>query len=48
MANFNQWIGIGHVTRDPEVKSMGNSKLASFRIACNISYCIIDLKILPQ
>lgn len=36
--NVNQWIGVGRVTRDPEVKSVGNSKVASFRIAVNRSF----------
>lgn len=37
--NVNQWIGIGHVTRDPEIKTVGNnSKVAGFRLAVNRSF----------
>lgn len=37
--NANCWMGIGHVTRDPEVKVVGNnSKVAGFRLATNRSY----------
>lgn len=36
--NVNQWIGVGHVCRDPEVKGVGNSTVAQFRLAVNRSY----------
>lgn len=37
--NANKWFGIGHVTRDPEIKTVGSgSKVAQFRLACNRSY----------
>ena len=36
--NGNWFFAIGHVTRDPEVKSVGNSKVATFRLAMNRSF----------
>ena len=36
--NVNQWIGVGHVTRDPEIKAVGSSKVAGFRLAVNRSF----------
>jgi single-strand DNA-binding protein len=38
MMNVNQWIGVGHVTRDPDIKPVGNSKVAGFRLAVNRSF----------
>lgn len=38
MMNINQWTGIGRLTSAPEVKSVGSSKVASFRLAVNRSY----------
>lgn len=38
--NVNQTLLIGHVTRDPEIKTIGTtgSKVATFRLAVNRSY----------
>ena len=36
--NANNWFGIGHVTKDPEVKNAGESKLSVFRLAINRSF----------
>lgn len=36
--NFNTYFAIGHVTRDPEVKNVGTSKVATFRLAINRSF----------
>lgn len=36
--NVNNYMAVGHVTRDPEVKSVGNSKVATFRLAINRSF----------
>ena len=39
MMNVNQWIAIGHVCRDPDIKTVGdNSKVAGFRLAVNRSF----------
>ena len=39
MASVNKWIGIGHLGKDPEVRSMPNGKsVASFSIACSESW----------
>jgi single-strand DNA-binding protein len=32
---INQWVGIGNVTKDFEVKDIGETKLVNFRIAVN-------------
>lgn len=36
--NVNQVLLIGHVTRDPEIKDVNQSKVATFRLAINRSY----------
>lgn len=36
--NVNQFIAIGHATRDPDIKDIGQSKVASFRLAINRSF----------
>lgn len=36
--NVNNVFLIGHTTKDPEVKSVGDSKVATLRIAVNRSY----------
>ena len=32
---INQWIGVGNVTKDFEIKEINDSKIANFRIAVN-------------
>jgi single-strand DNA-binding protein len=32
---INQWIGIGNVTKDFEIKNIGDTQLVNFRIAVN-------------
>lgn len=38
--NVNQFFGIGHLTRDPDLKELpgGNSRVATFRLAINRSF----------
>lgn len=36
--NVNQTILIGHATKDPEIKDVGDSKVATLRLAVNRSY----------
>jgi single-strand DNA-binding protein len=39
VASINKFIGIGNLTRDPEVKYMANGEaVCNFSIACNDSY----------
>lgn len=39
MPGVNKWIGLGNLTRDPEVISLDSgAKVASFSIACNEAY----------
>lgn len=36
MANgVNKWIGVGNVTKDPEVRQAGETSVCTIRIACN-------------
>lgn len=36
MSSINKWIGIGNLTRDPEVRStQSGSQIVSFSLACN-------------
>jgi len=36
--NVNQFIAVGHITKDPDVKDVGSSKVAVFRLAINRSF----------
>jgi len=36
--NVNQFLAVGHLTKDPEVKDVGTSKLGTFRLAINRSF----------
>lgn len=39
MANFNQWIGVGYLCRDPELRyTPSGAALCDFAIACNHSW----------
>ncbi len=39
MAGVNKWIGIGNLTKDPEIRYTKDEKpVASFSIACNEDY----------
>ncbi len=35
MAELNKWLGIGRLTRDPEVKELSNGPVANFGLAVN-------------
>lgn len=35
MAGVNKWIGIGNLTRDPEVKEIASGNMVKFGLACN-------------
>jgi single-stranded DNA-binding protein len=32
---INKWIGIGNVTKDPDLKEIGSGTVCNFGIACN-------------
>jgi single-strand DNA-binding protein len=35
MSNFNRFIGMGNLVRDPELRDIGDKKVANFTIAIN-------------
>jgi len=36
--SVNKWIGIGNLTRDPELRQAGDTPVCNFSIACNEKY----------
>lgn len=36
--SVNKWIGIGNLTRDPELRQAGDTPVCNFSIACNERY----------
>jgi len=36
--SVNKWIGIGNLTRDPELRHAGDTPVCNFSIACNERY----------
>lgn len=39
MPNYNNWTGVAHLGRDPELKNVGNHQLAESSIAVNFFKC---------
>ncbi len=38
MSDFNKWIGTGNLTKDPEMRAVGDTQKCSFSIASNREY----------
>lgn len=38
MGNYNRWIGLGNLTRDPEIRDAGEARVAKFGMAVNRDY----------